>query len=315
MEPVLHFLEVPGPAAKEGGRRRLAWWDWTPPVGARSGHVVVCVHGLTRQARDFDVLARALSSQVRVVAVDVAGRGRSDWLQDPMAYQVPSYVADLAVLLGHLREQHALAHPDAPPLIIDWVGTSMGGLIGMALASIPAMGIRRLVLNDVGPVIEHASLRRIGAYVGQSPLFPTEAAAVAFLREVGQSFGPHTDDEWLALSRPMLRSQTDGWTLHYDPDIAIPFKALMVPPEHPSTDTDSPESAADELLWQLYDSIVAKTLVLRGAESDLLSRATVQAMAERGPRARVLEFAGVGHAPTLVHAEQVAAVRDFLLEP
>ncbi|HMT65394.1 MAG TPA: alpha/beta hydrolase, partial [Ottowia sp.] len=190
----------------------------------------------------------------------------------------------------------------------DWVGTSMGGLIGLMLAGAPdvplPLPMRRLVLNDVGPVIEWQALQRIGQYLGKSGPFESVEAGAARLRELAPGFGPHTDAQWLALSRPMLRpAPQGGWRLHYDPAIAVPYAAV----------TEESSAQGEALLWQLYDQVTAETLVLRGADSDLLSAATARAMQARGPRPRVLEFAGVGHAPTLVADDQVAAVCDFLL--
>lgn len=314
MEPVLHHLEVPGPRARHSDERRIAWWEWNATGLDSPSHVVVCVHGLSRQARDFDVLAQALAPHACVVCVDVAGRGQSDWLADPMAYQIPTYVTDLAVLLGHLRQRHAAVTGTAEPyaLTIDWVGTSMGGIIGITLAAQPVIGLRRLVLNDVGPVIEPASLLRIGEYLGVQRVYPSEQAAAAALWEISQTFGPHTPEQWLALSRPMLRAVQGGWTLHYDPDIAVPFKALLASGDMPAV--REAMRAGESMLWQLYDAISAPTLLLRGADSDLLSHETAVAMTQRGPRAQLVEFAGVGHAPTLVADEQVRVVRSFLLD-
>ncbi|MGS5086759.1 alpha/beta fold hydrolase [Hydrogenophaga sp. A37] len=282
----------------------MAYWDWPAAAGADAHRVVLCVHGLSRQGRDFDTLARELSLQARVLAVDVAGRGHSDWLADPMAYQVGTYVADLAKLIMHLREQD-------PAVRIDWVGTSMGGLIGMALAAQPAFGLRRLVLNDVGPVIQWEALLRIGTYLGLNPSFGSEKEAADHLVAISIGFGPHTPEQWQALSRPMLRERDGRWWLHYDPALALPLRAL----------TDAPDQAAaqqavkdgEAALWGLYDAITAPTLLLRGAQSDLLTPDTARAMTVRGPRAHCIEFAGVGHAPTLVAADQIAAVRDCLL--
>ncbi len=315
MEPVLHHLDVPGPKAAHSAERRLAWWEWNATGEACPPHVVVCVHGLTRQARDFDVLARALAHHACVVCVDVAGRGHSDWLADPMAYQVPTYATDLAVLLAHLRQRHAAATGSAElyALNIDWVGTSMGGLIGMALASQPAVGLRRLVLNDVGPVIEPQALRRIADYVGVQPVYPSEQAAADALWSISTGFGPHTPEQWLALTRPMLRPVEGGWSLHYDPSIGVPFKAMLAPQNSEQMQRAAAEGQA--MLWQMYDAITARTLLLRGANSDLLAAETAQQMTTRGPCAQLVEFAGVGHAPTLVVPEQVAAVTGFLLAP
>lgn len=271
------------------GLHHMAYWEWGDPSNDR---VVVCAHGLTRQGRDFDTLARALSGRYRVVCPDVAGRGKSDWLQDPMGYVVPTYVADMVTLLARL---------DAAQ--VDWVGTSMGGLIGLGLCSLRGAPVRRLVLNDVGPRIEPDALTRIGSYVGAPVHFDSPEAAADGLWAISSSFGVHTKEQWLALTRPQLKpAPQGGWTLHYDPAIAVPFKHM------------TPEGAAlgEAMLWQAYEALQCPTLLIRGSESDLLSPATALAMTQRGPKARLVEFAGVGHAPTLVQPEQVQAVVDFL---
>jgi pimeloyl-ACP methyl ester carboxylesterase len=273
------------------GLHRMAYWEWGDAANAR---VLVCVHGLSRQGRDFDTLARALCGTYRVVCPDVVGRGESDRLADPMGYQVPAYVADMVTLLARL---------DADTL--HWVGTSMGGLIGMGLASLAGTPIGRLVLNDVGPTIEPAAIARIGTYLGAPLQWQSEDEAADYLLSISQGFGPHTREQWLALTRPMLRRAGDVWKPHYDPAIAVPFRAV----------TPELAAAGQAALWKAYDAIACPTLVLRGAESDLLTRATAQAMTERGPRARLHEFAGVGHAPTLVAPDQVEVVREFLLSP
>lgn len=305
IEPRLNYVSCPGAAAARDGRpaaaqHRMAWWEWNATGNPQHPHVVVCVHGLSRQGRDFDTLARALCQEVRVVCPDVVGRGHSDWLADPMGYQVGQYAADMLALLQHLHQQ-------APLQTIDWVGTSMGGLIGMALCGQPGLPlpvpVRRLVLNDVGPAIEWQALQRIGQYLGQPMHFATEQEAADALWSLSTTFGPHTSAQWLALSRPMLRALPGGgYGLHYDPGIAMPFHAL----------TPEAAQAGEALLWQLYDQITARTLLLRGAASDLLAPGTAQAMTVRGPRAQLVEFDGVGHAPTLVAPDQVAAVCRFL---
>jgi pimeloyl-ACP methyl ester carboxylesterase len=181
----------------------------------------------------------------------------------------------------------------------------MGGLIGMVICGQPLANIQKLVLNDVGPTIQWQAVQRIGAYLGQAMHFDSLEQAADALRAIAPGFGPHTREQWLALTRPMLKPDAAGGvTLHYDPAIALPFQAI------------TPESAAqgEATLWQLYDQIRAETLLIRGADSDLLSAQTAQAMTQRGPRARLLEFAGVGHAPTFVADDQVRAVCDFLLE-
>lgn len=303
LPPQLRYLPVNGPAARDGGARRLAFWDWPAQSGTDAKQVVICVHGLSRQGRDFDVLAQALTPRARVLAVDVAGRGHSDWLADPAAYQVPTYAADLAQLIHWVRA----AHPEAQ---IDWVGTSMGGLIGMALAAQPALSLRRLVLNDVGPVIEWEALQRIGQYVGRDPHFGSQQAAIDYLASISAGFGPHSAAQWTALSLPMLRERNGAWWLHYDPRIAVPFKAMTDAADEAVS--RQAVKAGEAALWALYDAIRCPTLLLRGADSDLLTANTARQMADRGPRARCVEFAGVGHAPTLVSDDQVAKVRDFL---
>lgn len=302
--PLLQSLPVNGQAARGGGTRRMAFWDWQGPAQADKPHVVICVHGLSRQGRDFDVLAQALSPHARVLAVDVAGRGHSDWLADPSGYQVPTYAADLVQLIGLVRSQ-------TPDAVIDWVGTSMGGLIGMAIAAQPALAPRRLILNDVGPVLQWEALQRIASYVGQNPSFASEQEAIEHLAALSVGFGPHTPAQWAALSRPMLREHQGRWWLHYDPDIAVPFRAMTAMTNE--TDARQMVRAGEAALWGLYDAIVSPTLLLRGAESDLLSPETAHAMGLRGPRAQCVTFAGVGHAPTLVAADQVSVVCDFLL--
>ena len=310
----------------------MAYWQWGRPG---SEHVVLCVHGLTRQGRDFDVLAQALCERVnvlpgfpdgiRVVCPDVAGRGESDWLKNPQGYQIPAYAADMLALLAQLQAQ-------APIATLDWVGTSMGGLIGMFVCAQPVLGaaaaashgqaplpereavalslpvpVRKLVLNDVGPALQAKAISRIGAYLGQAGYFNTLQEAADAMWLICQSFGPHTPEQWLALVRPMLKPVSPGtdspMRLHYDPAIALPFKAA----------TQDAAQQGEAMLWSLYDHIQAQTLLLRGVQSDLLSPETAQAMTQRGPHAQLLEFEGVGHAPTLIADDQVAAVARFLL--
>lgn len=322
-EPTLHHVACED---AQGGHR-MAYWQWGD---AHSTHVVVCVHGLTRQGRDFDVLAQAIvaraGGKVRVVCPDVAGRGRSDWLRDPASYQVPAYAADMVALVAQL-------HREQPIETFDYFGTSMGGLIGFVLAGhkeLPlARPVRRLVANDVGPAIEPMALRRIAAYVGQGERYDSLQAAADAMWAISTGFGPHTPAQWLALSQHMVvpASQrtadgvakadagegegegTDGggagpWRLHYDPAIAVALRAI------------TPEAAAQggAIMWSLYDAITARTLVTRGAESDLLSRETALAMTQRGPKAKLVEFEGVGHAPTFVYPAQVGVVTSFLFD-
>jgi len=271
--------------ASPTGLHRMAYLEWGQRDNPR---VLICVHGLTRCARDFDFLARDLASLYRVVCPDVPGRGDSDWLANPMEYQVPVYVGDMVALIARLDVE-----------TVDWVGTSLGGLIGMALAALPGTPVRKLLLNDVGPLLTAASLTRIGSYVGKWPPLPSLEAAEAYVRAVSAPFGPHSDAEWRFLTEHVVRKNPDGsLRMHYDPALAVPFTA-----QQPVKDVE---------LWNVYDRIRCPTMVVRGELSDLLTRETAREMARRGPRARVAEVAGVGHAPTLIHADQVQLVREFL---
>ena len=274
------------------GLHRMAYWEWGDPANRR---VLVCVHGLSRQGRDFDSLARALCADYRVVCPDVVGRGQSDWLADPTGYQLPAYVGDMVTLLARL---------DATS--VHWVGTSMGGLIGLGLAALPKSPIERLVLNDVGPTIQADAIARIGTYLGAPIRWNSLDEAADYLWSISQGFGPHSREQWLALTRPMLKPDGDtGFKPHYDPAIAVPFRAI----------TPEAATSGEAALWFMYDAIRIPTLLLRGAQSDLLTRDTAQAMTQRGPKARLVEFDGVGHAPMLNAPDQVAAVREFLLSP
>jgi pimeloyl-ACP methyl ester carboxylesterase len=293
-EPTLNHVSCPD----AHGGHRMAYWEWGDPANP---HVVVCGHGLSRQGRDFDVLAAALCASARVVCPDVVGRGQSDWLKDPTQYQIPVYAADMLALLAQIK-----------PVTLDWVGTSMGGLIGMVLAGQPDLPlpapVRRLVLNDVGPALQWPALERIGLYLGDTGRFASLQQAADAMWAISSSFGPHTAAQWLALSthmvKPLAGDDAHGaLTLHYDPAIAVPFGTL----------TAEAAAQGEAAMWQLYDGIKADTLLLRGAQSDLLTRETALAMTQRGPKARLVEFDGVGHAPTLVAADQVEAVHSFLL--
>ena len=296
-EPTLNYVFCPD----TNGGHRMAYWQWGNPD---AGHVIVCVHGLTRQGRDFDVLAQALvargGSDVRVVCPDVVGRGQSDWLKDPMGYQIPAYAADMLALLAQLK-----------PTVLDWVGTSMGGLIGLVVCGQPGLPlpvpVRKLLLNDVGPVIQWAAIQRIGLYLGNAPQFASVEQAATAMWAISSSFGPHTPEQWLALSRHMVKSVPDGQgavTLHYDPAIAVPFRTV----------TKESADAGEAMLWHLYDNITADTLLVRGAQSDLLLHETALTMTQRGPKARLLEFDGVGHAPTFIANNQVLAGTSFLFD-
>lgn len=285
-EPRLQSMPVLSP----GGFVRLAWAEWGAEDAART---VVCVHGLTRNARDFDHLAHDLAGAGwRVASVDVPGRGRSEWLRRPEDYAYPFYASALAALIGRLGVQQ-----------VDWVGTSMGGLIGLMLAAQPNTPIRRLVLNDIGAFLPKASLERIAQYVGRDPLFGSVDEVEAYLRQVNAPFGPLSDRQWRHLaSHSALPAEGGRWRLHYDPAIGKAF-------------TNAPVN--DVALWPVWEPIACPVLILRGGDSDLLTRATAEEMTRRGTAAaagkvELREIAGVGHAPALMALDQIALVRDFL---
>ncbi|QNB07217.1 alpha/beta hydrolase [Herbaspirillum frisingense] len=285
-EAVVKTVQCISPA----GLHTMAYKEWGD---ARNPNVLVCVHGVTRVSDDFDRMARELCDTYRVICPDVVGRGRSGRLANPQFYTVPQYVSDMVTLL---------ARADAE--IVDWFGTSMGGLIGMALASLPGNPIRRLVLNDIGPSINGAALARIGDYIGQDVRFDSFEEAAQYIRTISASFGHHSDEEWHKLASDVLRQNEDGkWVRHYDLALALPFKLT----------TPEAASAAEQMLWAAYDAITCPTLLVRGAQSDLLLPEVAQEMTRRGPQARLVEFPEVGHAPTFMHAPQIEVARQFLL--
>lgn len=267
------------------GFHRLAYYEWRGPPGAPT---VLCLHSLTRNGHDFDVLAEALRGEFRVVAPDFPGRGKSDWLADPRDYITETYAADTAALIARLDVEQ-----------VDIVGTSMGGIVGMELAAQAGNPVRKLAINDVGPLIAKAGLKRIRRYVGLDPSFKDIAELEKTLRWIFAGFGNLPDSTWRRMAEQSVRAKPNGKLgFNYDPKIAVPFKKGWF--------------VRDVVLWNLYDAITCPTLVLRGADSDILRRADAEAMTRRGPRAKLVEFASVGHAPSLTVPDQIACVRDFL---
>jgi pimeloyl-ACP methyl ester carboxylesterase len=255
--------------------------------GPQNGPAVVCVHGLTRNGRDFDWLGAALAAEGRyVLAPDMPGRGNSGWLADPARYEIGTYIRAVQALL-RARGLHAL----------DWVGTSMGGLIGMALAAMPESPIRRLVLNDIGAIVPKVALEAIAAYVGLDPCFSSLDDAERYIRETHAGFGSLADDQWRRLTRQSVRRSKGGYRLRYDPAIRAPFANA---------------AAADIDLWPLYEAIRCPVLILRGAESGLLAASVARDMTVRGPKAQLVELEGVGHAPALMDERQISVISAFL---
>ncbi len=267
----------------QAGFHRVAYVEWGLPGNPR---VCICVHGLTRNGRDFDELAGALQSDWRVLCPDVVGRGDSDRLADPTLYGYPQYLADMNALIAR-----------AGAARVDWVGTSMGGLIGMMLAAQANSPIRRLVINDIGAFIPKAGLERIAGYVGKDPRFASLAEAEAALRRTANTFGLKTDSEWRRFTeRSVVPAGQGQYALAYDPAIAKGFGAAI-------KDID---------LWAVWDKVRCPVLVLRGAQSDLLTAETAEEMKHRGPGCTVIEFPDCGHAPALMDPAQIKPVRDWL---
>lgn len=275
-----HFL-----ALSQKGFHRIAYTEWGDPSNSK---VVICAHGLTRNGRDFDWLARTLEKDYRVICPDVAGRGKSEWLADKSDYAYPFYVTQMATLIARTNVEQ-----------VDWVGTSMGGLIGMFLASLPGTPIRRLVMNDIGPFIPKAALDRLSLYVGKDMVFDTLDALEAHIRKISAPFGPLSDAQWRHLATHGSFIDANGkYHLAYDPAIGEGFRGEQ-------NDVD---------LAAVWSMVRCPVLVTRGMDSDLLLKDTFEQMKQR-PQTEGIEFAGVGHAPMMMAEDQIEAVRAFLLKP
>jgi len=286
---------------------RVAYTDWGDP---ENPHVVLCVHGLSRNSRDFDYLADVLQKSCRVVCMDVVGRGESEWLEDKSGYSFSTYLSDAAALVARVTTpvREGLFR-QAATRRLDWVGTSMGGLMGMLLAAKRGSPIGRLVMNDVGPFVPWNGLIRLKGHLGHPRGFASLRLAGQFLREACKSFGPLTEAQWDHLIQHSVRRHDDGrWHLRFDP--AIGKWSSQRDPELPI----GPEFLRGIDLWTVWKAVNCAVLVLRGAESEVLLAATVEEMRKRKPGTRSVEFEGVGHAPALFDAAQIDVVRGFLLE-
>jgi pimeloyl-ACP methyl ester carboxylesterase len=280
MKPVSRYLTLAG--------RNVHLLDW----GRDDAPAVVLWHGFARNAHDFDTLATALAPHYRLLAVDTIGRGLSEWSPAGDAeYTVPFYARQAVELLAQLQLDK-----------VRWVGTSMGGLIGMAVAATALKErITHLVLNDVGPAIVPGAVSRILTYAGSPPAFATLPELEQYFRTIYAPFGIASDAGWRRLAETSARRLPDGrLTPHYDPQIAAVLGRQA--------------AAVTGDAWPLYDQIVAKTLLLRGAVSDLLTAETAAEMTRRGPKARRIDMPGIGHAPALDTPEQIALVAEFLAE-
>lgn len=267
------------------GFHKLAYSEWGDPTNRQ---VIVCVHGLTRNGRDFDAFAETLAPEYRLACPDLPGRGRSHWLPASADYKIPTYLADLVTLIARLDVDE-----------VDFVGTSLGGILGITIAAQPNSPIRKLVVNDIGAYVPRATLDRIKGYVGRDPHFDDLEGLEAYLRDVHAPFGPLSDAQWRHLAQHSARADTTrgGWRLHYDPDLAIPFR-------------NSQDGDLD--LWPLWERISCPVLILRGEQSDVFPADIAEAMLTRGAGAELIEFPDVGHAPMLMDDRQIEVVREWL---
>ncbi len=286
LQPQQHHFHAPNLEGPED-THRVAWLEWGDPNNPRT---IVCVHGLTRNAHDFDFLAAALAADYRVIAPDMPGRGDSDYMSNTANYSYGAYMADALALLDSLELE-----------TVDWIGTSMGGILGMMIAALHPERISRLVLNDIGAFIPKAGLERIVEYVGATPeSFPTREAAEARLREIFTAFGVRHEAHWQHLFRYSIKQDNGTFHLSFDPNILAPFQEAEI------DDVD---------LHELWDAVAVPTLILRGANSDILTHETAQLMVQNRTDVTLHAFAGIGHAPTLMEDEQIRVVREWLNRP
>jgi pimeloyl-ACP methyl ester carboxylesterase len=272
--------------------QKIHYTAWGNP----SAPAVVCVHGLTRNARDFDYLANALSVDFYVLCIDLLGRGESSWAKDGAEYTVLNYAQQILAMLNDLE----LVKPH-------WVGTSMGGLIGMTVQLLAPGRLGKVVLNDVGPVVEVVALKRIAQYIGSAPVFDSREQALTYAKVAFVSFGASNDAQWAGLTDHYYLDQADGSVkVHYDPVMATVTKAQVA--------GINPEAltAGEAALWASLKSFEAPLLVLRGIDSDLLSPTTVQQMLACNPQVSTVTILNCGHAPHLMDAHQAQLIHTFL---
>lgn len=286
-KPRLHYFDAPNPHGVPG-THKIAFYEWGSPYSP----VIFCVHGLTRNARDFDFLASHLANRYRIICVDVAGRGKSANMQDLSWYENGVYMQDILALAEWMNIPQ-----------FDWIGTSMGGIIGMMIASLVPGKIIRLVLNDIGAQIPAEGLLRIGEYVGQSPALTHWDQADQYLRKIFAPFGIKNEAHWQHMfDHSLIRHANGNFTFAYDANIGEAFRLAA----------SAMEKIEDISLWMLWEAVTCPVLILRGAVSDILPRATAEKMCDMHKNATLIEFTGIGHAPTLFEPEQIEAVSKWL---
>lgn len=308
-EPTLHYLLCTNPR----GWHRIGYWEWGDPD---NDEVLLCVHGLTRNGRDFDALARRLSHRYRVICPDMAGRGTSDWLEDADFYTFAQYVGDMATLIGQVQPER-----------INWLGTSMGGLLGLTFiymlsqtATTPLTGTRcnaeaplwlrqksnpihKLILNDIGPELALDGMKNIARYAEITESFPDYAQAVDYARTHWTGFGLETDEQWaLFTEHYFVTDMKSQWIPHYDPAIIRAFVRGL----------NYPMQESQDFLWSVFQQLQIPVLLLRGEHSDLLSAEVYQRMLDEQPRAQGWQTPRAGHAPSLTHEDEIQVIEQFL---
>ena len=261
----------------------MAYYDWQASVQAKK--TLVCVHGLTRNGRDFDMFAQEAVKDYRLLCPDIAGRGKSGWLKDKGWYHYGTYVADMIYFFEKMQLKD-----------VSWVGTSMGGLIGMVLAAMYPEHIKKLVMNDIGPFIPEAAIKRLGEYVGKDVAFDRQDDAQKYIQSIMAPWGITDRVHWRHIAEHSFRQSAGKFVLNYDPEIKQAFFSVQ----------------GDLDMWDLWAQVKCPVLVLRGSMSDLLTGATAERMKASRPNVEVIEFPNIGHAPSLMSKEQIQKVKAWL---
>lgn len=273
-------------SSNNAGQHRIVYQDWGDE---NNPNLLICVHGLTRNSRDFDYLASELSSKYRVIAPDIVGRGQSDWLPDPSLYTLEQYINDMGILLAHLKAKQ-----------VDWLGTSLGGIIGMAIASQPASPIKRLILNDIGPVIKKEAIAYLATSLAETPHFKSLDELKGFLQQAYSAMGQLDQAHWEHMVAHDHRITSEGKiTRNFDPKITQSVGTLI---------------NSDITLWDIWENIQCPVLILHGEESVILTPEICQDMLKRNPHASLKTFPGVGHTPSLIPEKQIDVVASWLTQ-
>ena len=269
------------------GFHRINYLEWGDKADFHKQETLFCVHGLTRNARDFDFFAQKLCTRYRIVCPDVVGRGDSDHIP-PDGYNYLQYNADMNALIARLAVTE-----------VNWIGTSMGGIIGMVLAAVPQSPIKRLVVNDIGPEVSREALMSISQYIGRSDQFPSVDAVAAHLRNIYREFAPMTDEDWMHMAHySSMRTPSGTFRLKVDNQVGEAFRDSI--------------SYFNVDMWDTWEKITCPVLVLRGKNSSFLSEETAKRMLTCGPQTTLVEFENTGHTPTLRNDEQVNVITEWL---